>query len=133
MLCCLYTSRYKSNPEKVSLFLFPKNEALKEKLIKSISRKNLVIGSPPVVGEKLGFREEFNLLLVRNNNSLLIKNDSELSSVNHVLKCRNFYNFHKHLHIKPLQKIIITLILIFFSPICKPYDEPFLKFLCISI
>ncbi|KAL4127581.1 hypothetical protein QTP88_011748 [Uroleucon formosanum] len=52
--CCVVfcTSGYKSNPEKVSLFQFSKNEILREKLEKSIPSANLVINSKTVICEK---------------------------------------------------------------------------------
>ncbi|KAL5233806.1 hypothetical protein ACI65C_001216 [Semiaphis heraclei] len=52
--CCVVfcTSGYKSNPEKVSLFQFPKNEILREKWGKSIPRANLVVNSKTVICEK---------------------------------------------------------------------------------
>lgn len=52
--CCVVfcTSGYKSNQEKVSSFLFPKDEALKEKWLKAIPRKNLVADSLTVVCAK---------------------------------------------------------------------------------
>lgn len=52
--CCVVycTSGYRSNPEKISLFQFPKNEILREKWEKSIPRANLVVNPKTVICEK---------------------------------------------------------------------------------
>lgn len=46
------TSGYKSNSEKVALFLFPKNEVLKNEWVRAIPRKNLIFCPKTVICEK---------------------------------------------------------------------------------
>lgn len=53
MCCVVYCkSGYRSNPEKVSCFLFPKDEELKSKWIKAIPRSNLKVSPKTFICEK---------------------------------------------------------------------------------
>lgn len=53
MCCVVYCkSGYRSNPEKVSCFLFPKDEELKSKWIKAIPRSNLKVSPKTSICEK---------------------------------------------------------------------------------